>query len=99
MNESNNTNITQSKEKVIDILSRKENWIQIQTNRHKKMIDKLTNYNATPLRRNNRFEVLSNLKEAEPVKKITPITSKNLQNNVAKDTVLIRSNKYTVHEN
>jgi hypothetical protein len=59
---SDNTSIVQNNENGTYTPPSERNWIQIQTNQHK-MIDTLKYHRATSLRTNNRFEVLSNLKE------------------------------------
>jgi hypothetical protein len=92
---SGNTSILQNNENGIYTPPSERNWIQTQTNRHKKMIDKLKDHRAISFR-NNHFEVSSNLKETikpnETVKEIIIKSSKTIQNNMDKGTVSIRSN-------
>jgi hypothetical protein len=66
----------------------------VQTNRHKKVKNKLNDHSALSLRTNNRFEVLTNLNETlksiESVKRKSPKLSKLLDSNGEKETLSTR---------
>jgi hypothetical protein len=76
--ETKHTSIIQKNENVTNMPTHDENWIQIQTNRHNKMMDKLKDYRATSIKTSNSFEVLSNLKTVSTKEK-NPKTSKRMQ--------------------
>jgi hypothetical protein len=61
--ESKHISITQNNENVTYMPTHYENWIQIQTNRHNKMTDKLKNYRATSIKTSNRFDYLTSKKQ------------------------------------